>query len=78
MPLLHQPGTAWEYNLSTDVLGRVVEVASGQTLDEFFRDRIFQPLGMLDTYFVVPEASAIALQPCTRPVLTRRFAASAR
>ena len=56
LPLLHQPGTAWEYSLSTDVLGRVVEVASGQTLDEFFRDRIFQPLGMLDTHFVVPEA----------------------
>ena len=56
LPLLHQPGTAWEYGLSTDVLGRVVEVASGRTLDEFFRERIFGPLRMEDTSFVVPEA----------------------
>jgi CubicO group peptidase (beta-lactamase class C family) len=56
LPLLHQPGTAWEYSLSTDVLGRVVEVASGQTLDEFFRERIFRPLRMVDTHFIIPEA----------------------
>ncbi len=56
LPLLHQPGTAWEYSLSTDVLGRVVEVVSGRTLDEFFRERIFGPLKMEDTSFVVPEA----------------------
>ena len=56
LPLLHQPGTAWEYGLNTDVLGRVVEVVSGRTLDEFFRDRIFGPLKMEDTSFVVPEA----------------------
>ncbi|QDV33045.1 serine hydrolase domain-containing protein [Tautonia plasticadhaerens] len=55
VPLLHHPGTAWEYSLSTDVLGRVVEVASGQSLDTFFRSRIFDPLGMDDTYFVLPE-----------------------
>jgi len=54
VPLLFQPGTAWEYGLNTDVLGRVVEVVSGQTLDEFFRTRIFQPLGMSDTHFVLP------------------------
>jgi CubicO group peptidase (beta-lactamase class C family) len=53
-PLVHQPGTAWEYGLSTDVLGRVVEVASGLSLDEFFRARIFQPLGMKDTCFRLP------------------------
>jgi CubicO group peptidase (beta-lactamase class C family) len=56
MPLMFQPGTAWEYGLNTDVLGRVVEVASGQTLDEFFAKRIFQPLRMNDTHFVLPEA----------------------
>jgi putative heme-binding domain-containing protein len=56
LPLLHQPGTAWEYGLSTDVLGRVVEVVSGETLDAFFRERIFRPLKMEDTSFVVPEA----------------------
>jgi CubicO group peptidase (beta-lactamase class C family) len=55
-PLISQPGAAWNYSLSTDVLGRVVEVASGQTLDAFFRDRIFKPLGMVDTGFEVSEA----------------------
>jgi len=55
MPLVCQPGSAWEYGLSTDVLGRVVEVASGKTLDEFLRERIFQPLKMTDTYFVLPK-----------------------
>jgi CubicO group peptidase (beta-lactamase class C family) len=53
-PLLHQPGTAWEYGLNTDVLGRVVEVASGQDLSTFFETRIFKPLGMRDTFFFVP------------------------
>jgi CubicO group peptidase (beta-lactamase class C family) len=50
-PLLFQPGTEWNYSVATDVLGRVVEVASGQHLDEFFADRIFGPLGMTDTAF---------------------------
>jgi CubicO group peptidase (beta-lactamase class C family) len=53
IPLLFQPGTEWNYSVSTDVLGRVVEVASGQTLDEFFANRIFGPLGMDDTAFAV-------------------------
>ncbi len=55
IPLLHQPGTRFQYSVSTDVLGRVVEVASGQTLAEFFERRIFEPLGMEDTFFTVPE-----------------------
>ena len=55
LPLLHQPGMAWEYGLNTDVLGRVIEVASGKTLDEFFRERIFTPLQMNDTGFLVPK-----------------------
>lgn len=55
-PLLAQPGEAWNYSLSTDVLGRVVEVASGQPFDLFLRNRIFEPLGMTDTSFVVPDA----------------------
>jgi len=54
VPLLFQPGTAWEYGLNTDLLGRVVEVASSHSLDEFFQTRIFQPLGMRDTHFVLP------------------------
>jgi CubicO group peptidase (beta-lactamase class C family) len=55
VPLLFQPGSEWNYSLSTDVLGRVVEVASGQSLDEFFRTRIFEPLGMAETGFHVTE-----------------------
>jgi CubicO group peptidase (beta-lactamase class C family) len=51
LPLLFQPGTEWNYSVATDVLGRVVEVASGQPLDEFFAQRIFGPLGMTDTGF---------------------------
>jgi CubicO group peptidase (beta-lactamase class C family) len=50
-PLLFQPGTEWNYSVATDVLGRVVEVASGQRLDEFFQDRILRPLGMTGTAF---------------------------
>jgi CubicO group peptidase (beta-lactamase class C family) len=55
-PLKFQPGSAYEYSLSIDVLGRVVEVAAGQTLDEFFRARIFEPLRMRDTHFSLPAA----------------------
>ncbi|MDQ1375496.1 MAG: hypothetical protein QOJ09_2834 [Actinomycetota bacterium] len=58
LPLVFQPGTEWNYGVSTDVLGRVVEVASGQNLDRFFQERIFEPLGMTDTAFSVPPADA--------------------
>ncbi len=54
LPLLHQPGRAFQYSLSTDVLGRLVEVISGQDLESFMRSRIFEPLGMNDTYFDLP------------------------
>jgi CubicO group peptidase (beta-lactamase class C family) len=54
-PLLFNPGERWEYSLGVDVLGRLVEVISGKPLDEFFRMRIFEPLGMKDTYFYLPE-----------------------
>src|SRR5437867_8447906 len=54
-PLLFNPGERFEYSLGVDVLGYLVEVVSGTTLDEFFRTRIFAPLGMKDTYFYVPE-----------------------
>lgn len=56
LPLLFNPGEKWEYGLSLDVLGRLVEVVSGKPLDEFFRTRIFEPLGMKDTYFFPPES----------------------
>ncbi|MDH3205463.1 MAG: beta-lactamase family protein [Gemmatimonadota bacterium] len=56
VPLAYHPGTTWNYSLSTDVLGRLVEVLSGQTFDAFLRERIFEPLGMDDTGFFVRPA----------------------
>src|SRR5438552_9812799 len=61
LPLLFQPGTEWNYGVSTDVLGRVVEVVSGTTLDRFLADRIFGPLGMSETAFAVGEENAARL-----------------
>src|SRR5215469_16408420 len=54
-PLLFNPGERWEYGLGIDVIGRLIEVLSGKPLDVFFRERIFEPLGMKDTYFFVPD-----------------------
>ncbi len=56
LPLLHHPGETWHYSVSTDVLGRLVEVVSGQSLDTVFQTRIFEPLGMDDTMFEVPSS----------------------
>jgi CubicO group peptidase (beta-lactamase class C family) len=61
LPLLFEPGAEWNYSVSTDVLGRVIEVVSGQSLDEFFAERIFAPLGMTDTGFSVSEADSARL-----------------
>lgn len=58
LPLLFDPGSEFAYGLSTDVLGYLVEVVSGQPLDRFFGSRIFGPLGMKDTYFYLPESKA--------------------
>jgi CubicO group peptidase (beta-lactamase class C family) len=58
LPLVHQPGREWNYSVATDVLGRVVEVVSGTTLDRFFAERILEPLGMTDTAFWVDDADA--------------------
>jgi CubicO group peptidase (beta-lactamase class C family) len=55
IPLLFNPDDRWEYSLGVDVLGRLVEIVSRKTLDEFFRTRILEPLGMRDTYFYPPE-----------------------
>jgi CubicO group peptidase (beta-lactamase class C family) len=55
LPLEHQPGEKWTYGINTDVLGYLIEVVSGMSLDEFFRLRIFEPLGMKDTYFYIPK-----------------------
>ncbi|MDO9708479.1 serine hydrolase domain-containing protein [Paracraurococcus lichenis] len=74
-PLMAQPGTLWEYSHSTDVLGRVVEVASGQPLDAFFQERILGPLGMADTAFWVPPEKAARLAAAqVDPVTNRRQA----
>lgn len=53
IPLLYQPGTKWHYSIAADVLGRLIEVVSGQSFDVFLTERIFQPLGMVDTGFYV-------------------------
>ena len=58
LPLLFDPGSSFAYGLNTDVLGYLVEVISGQTLDDFFAERIFQPLRMVDTYFYLPASKA--------------------
>ncbi|MCK8490486.1 beta-lactamase family protein [Spirosoma sp. RP8] len=54
LPLIHQPGDRWTYGLSVDVAGYLIELLSGQTLDQFLRTRLFEPLGMNDTYFYLP------------------------
>jgi CubicO group peptidase (beta-lactamase class C family) len=61
LPLMHQPGEKWTYGLNSDLLGCLVEVISGMNLDDFFRTRIFEPLGMKDTYFLVPNSKASRL-----------------
>ena len=55
LPLAFQPGSSWRYSVATDVCARLVEVLSGQRFDEYLRDRLFGPLGMVDTDFWVPE-----------------------
>jgi CubicO group peptidase (beta-lactamase class C family) len=70
-PLAYQPGTVWEYSLATDLLGRVVETASGKRLGEFLEERLFTPLNMPDTAFYVPQnklgrvAEPLAKDPAT-------------
>ncbi|MFO1372834.1 MAG: serine hydrolase domain-containing protein, partial [Candidatus Competibacteraceae bacterium] len=66
-PLLFQPGAEWNYSVATNVLGRVVEIASGLTLDQFFAERIFKPLGMTDTGFWVPEGDVERLAALYTP-----------
>lgn len=72
VPLAHQPGTVFEYGLSTDVLGRIVETISGMPLSQFLQQRVFGPLGMTDTAFLVPQskrerlAQPFATDPATK------------
>ena len=73
LPLAHQPGTVWEYGMSTDVLGRVVEVVSGMPFDRFVEERITKPLGMRDTGFYLSEAQGARLaEPQVDPATGRR------
>ncbi len=58
LPLIHQPGEKFSYGLNTDLLGCLIELISGETLDAFMRKNIFEPLGMKDTYFTVPAEKA--------------------
>ena len=64
LPLEFSPGEAWNYSVSTDVLGAVVQRVSGMPLDDFFRTRIFAPLGMDDTFFEVPADKIDRLTDC--------------
>lgn len=73
---MYHPGSAWEYGLSIDVLGLIIEAESGQTLGAFLQERIWKPLGMVDTSFVVPPekvkryAKALPLDPDTgKPIV---------
>ena len=59
LPLVHQPGEKWTYGLNFDVLGCVIEVVSGMNLNDFLTKNVFEPIGMTDTYFNVPEAKRI-------------------
>jgi len=66
-PLLHEPGSKWAYSLSTDVVGYLVEVISGQPLDRFLDERVFEPLGMTDTYFFIPDEEVARLSAVYAP-----------
>ena len=75
IPLLHEPGEAWTYGLSVDVLGRVIEVASGKSLKQFLEEQIFAPLKMKDTCFFIPDEKlprlAVAYAPLPGGALKR-------
>jgi CubicO group peptidase (beta-lactamase class C family) len=67
LPLLFQPGTAWNYSVATDVLGRLIEVVTGQTLEQAFAERVLGPLGMSDTRWWVDDADAARLAALYAP-----------
>jgi CubicO group peptidase (beta-lactamase class C family) len=64
IPLLAAPGTEWNYSISTDVLGHLVAVISGQPFDDFLRERVIGPLGMIDTDFFVPPSKVERFAAC--------------
>jgi CubicO group peptidase (beta-lactamase class C family) len=63
LPLNHNPGDEWAYGLNQDVLGYLIEVISGMTLDRFLQERIFEPLGMKDTFFYPPDDKLLRVAP---------------
>ena len=67
MPLVCQPGSEWNYSLGVDVQGRLIEVLTGQSFGEALADRLFKPLGMVDTGFSVPAAKLSRFCPCYSP-----------
>ena len=76
LPLNFHPGDHWEYGRATDVVGRLVEVMSGQTLEVFLRERIFEPLDMTDTHFYVPESKLDRFTALYRPDANGKMALS--
>jgi CubicO group peptidase (beta-lactamase class C family) len=74
LPLNFQPGEHWEYGRATDVAGRLVEVMSGQTLDQFLNERIFEPLDMTDTHFYLPQSKLGRFTALYRPDTSGKIA----
>ncbi|MDG1069065.1 MAG: serine hydrolase [Sulfitobacter sp.] len=73
LPLAFAPGRRWEYSVGIDILGRVVEVVSGKTLEQFFIDEIFDPLGMDETRFTVPAHATERFAACYTPLAAGGF-----
>ena len=72
-PLEFHPGTHWLYSVSTDICGRLVEIISGQRFDDYLREAIFEPLGMTDTGFMVPEEKVDRFAACYRRDASKRL-----
>jgi CubicO group peptidase (beta-lactamase class C family) len=73
-PLVFHPGRHWLYSVSTDICGRLVEIISGQRLDDYLRETIFEPLGMIDTAFTVPDHKADRFAACYRRDASKKLA----
>jgi CubicO group peptidase (beta-lactamase class C family) len=71
LPLLHDPGSEWTYGMSAKVLGKIVEKVSGVALDQFFNTRIIRPLGMTDTFYLVPDGKSARVATVSRREKTR-------
>jgi len=72
-PLEFHPGTHWLYSVSTDICGRLVEIISGQRFDDYLRETVFEPLGMTDTAFMVPDQKAERFAACYRRDASKRL-----